>query len=57
MARYWELLSGSEKICLESKWTDSVLKLLTIGNSEVMHSIRYRLREQTIEEDKKTDAI
>jgi hypothetical protein len=44
-------LSSSERIMVESKWTDSILELLAIGNTTVMQSIRYRLREQTPEED------
>jgi hypothetical protein len=39
-----------ERIMVESKWTDSILKLLSIGNSTVMRSIQYRLVEQTPED-------
>jgi len=50
-ARQWENLSSTDHIILECKWTKSILKLLAIGNVEVMRSIRYRLREQTQEEN------
>jgi hypothetical protein len=56
LAGYWEDLSPTERITLESTWTDFMLRLLSIGNNRVMHSIRYRLREQTSEEDE-LDAI
>lgn len=50
-ARHWENLSSTDRIILECKWTKSILKLLAIGNVEVMRSMRYGLREQTQEED------
>jgi hypothetical protein len=43
--RHQKDLSPSKRILVESKWTDSILRLLRIGN------IRYRLREQTPVED------
>ena len=49
-AQLWYDLSSPEKILLEERWTDTLLRLLSIGNNEVMHTIRYRLREQTSEE-------
>jgi hypothetical protein len=51
LARHWKVLSPSERITLESIWTDFMLRLLSIGNNKVMRSIRYRLREQSPEED------
>jgi hypothetical protein len=51
MTRHQKDLSPSERFLVESKWTDSVLRLLRIGNSTVMRSIGYRLMEQTSEED------
>jgi hypothetical protein len=50
-AKHWEDLSPTQRIMLELEWTDSTDGLLSIGNMNVMHSIRYRLREQTPEED------
>lgn len=50
-AKYWSKLSPAERIILEQKWTDLMLELLKTGNVRVMHSLRYRLREQTPEED------
>jgi hypothetical protein len=49
-AKDWNKLSSTERIMLEQKWTDLMLELLRTGNIRVMHSIRYRLREQTREE-------
>jgi hypothetical protein len=46
-AKLWDKLSPTERIMLEQKWTDFMLKLLGIGNSRLMHSLRYKLREQT----------
>jgi hypothetical protein len=51
LADHWVDLLPTERITLESMWTDSMLKLLMIGNGKVMRSIRYRLREQTPEEE------
>jgi hypothetical protein len=50
-AKHWEDLSPIERIMLELEGTDSIDGLLSIGNTNIMHSIRYRLREQTPEED------
>jgi hypothetical protein len=50
-AKHWDKLSPTERIMLEQKWTDLLLKLLGIGNSRLMHSLCYKLREQTPEED------
>jgi hypothetical protein len=50
-AKYRNKLSHTERIMLEQKWTDLMLELLRVGNIRVMHSIHYRLREQTTEED------
>ena len=44
-------LSSAEQITLELDWTDLMLELLSFGNSRVMRSIRYRLREQEEEEE------
>jgi hypothetical protein len=51
-AKHWQVLSPTERIMLELGWTDTADELLTFGNTEIMHSIRYRLREQTPEEDR-----
>ena len=45
-AEQWNYLSHTKRILLEEKWTDTLLKLLKIGNSTVMRSIHYRLNEQ-----------
>ena len=50
-AKHWDDLSPTERIMLEIEWADSLLALLSIGNFLVTRSIRYRLREQTPEED------
>jgi hypothetical protein len=50
-AQHWDDLSPAERILLEIRWTDSADELLTVGNIDVMHSLRYRLREQIPEED------
>jgi hypothetical protein len=50
-AKHWNKLSPTECIMLEQKWTYLMLELLRIGNIRVMHSLRYKLREQTTEED------
>jgi hypothetical protein len=50
-AKQWSKLSPTERIILEQKWTDLMLELLKTGNIRVMHSLRYRLREQIPEED------
>jgi hypothetical protein len=50
-AQGWYYLSSPEKILLEQRWTDTLLSLLSMGNNYVLHSIGYRLREQTPEED------
>jgi hypothetical protein len=50
-AKHWNNISPTERIMLEQKWTDLMLELLRIGNIRVMHSLRYKLREQTTEED------
>jgi hypothetical protein len=50
-AKHWNKLSRMERIMLEQKWTDLMLELLKTGNGRVMHSLQYRLREQTPEED------
>jgi hypothetical protein len=52
-AKHWDKLSPTERIMLEQKWTDFMLKLLGIGNSRLMHSLRYELREQTQEKAEK----
>ena len=57
LAKHWDKLSPTERIMLEQKWTDSLLALLSIGNFLVTRSIRYRLREQTPEEDKIENAV
>lgn len=56
-AKNWNKLSLTERIMLEQKWTDLMLKLLGIGNSMLMHSLRYKLREQTPEEDEKRNGF
>jgi hypothetical protein len=53
----WDDLSPVERITLELKWTDLMLTLLSFGNSQVMRSLRYRLREQTPEEDEETNEL
>ena len=50
-AEHWCLLSSAEKVSLEEKWTEMLLLLLKIGNLRVMRSIRYRLQEETADED------
>ena len=50
-AKHWNKLSRMKRIVLEQKWTDLMLELLKTGNGRVMHSLQYRLREQTPEED------
>jgi hypothetical protein len=50
-AQGWYYLSSPEQILLEQRWTDTLLSLLSIGNNNLLHSIGYRLREQTPEED------
>ena len=50
-AEYWDYLSSSEKVLLEEKWTKILLMLLRISNLRVMRSIRYRLSEQTADEN------
>jgi hypothetical protein len=57
IARHWKDLTPTERIMVESGWTDSVLRLLSIGNNTVMRSLRYRLREQTPEEDEETNTV
>jgi hypothetical protein len=56
-AKHWENLSPTERIMLELEWADSLLALLSIGNFLVARSIRYRLREQTPEEDEIENAV
>lgn len=56
-AKHWDKLSFTEHILLEQKWTDLMLELLRIGNTRVMRSIRYRLREQSLEEDELENGI
>lgn len=51
MAGGWDDLSPPERIMLEAQWTNLLLELQGLGNSRVMHSIRYRLREQAPQED------
>ena len=53
--RHWNELSSTQRIMLESRWTDCMLRLLGIGNKSVMHSIHYRLREQTPEEEEEAE--
>lgn len=55
-SKRWEDLSPTERIMLELEWTDSADGLLSIGNTNLLHSIRYRLKEQTVEEDKEAEA-
>jgi hypothetical protein len=55
-AQHWDELSPTERILAESKWTETILRLLSIGNKGVMHSLGYRLREQTLEEDEDENA-
>jgi hypothetical protein len=55
-AQSWNDLSPAERIITESKWTNTILKLLSIGNRRVMRSLGYRLREQTPEEDEEANA-
>ena len=50
-AKHWNKLPHVKRILVELRWTELMLELLGIGNSAVMHSIRYKLREQTPEED------
>jgi hypothetical protein len=56
-AKHWEDLSPTERIMLEIEWTDSMDGLLSVGNRKIMHSIRYKLREQTPEEDEEENGI
>ncbi|CAN5281522.1 hypothetical protein BH18THE2_BH18THE2_26540 [soil metagenome] len=56
-AKHWEDLSPTERILLELEWTDSADGLLSIGNKNIIHSIRYRLREQTPEEVEEENAV
>lgn len=56
-AKHWDKLSPTECIVLEQIWTDLLLKLLGIGNSILMHNVRYKLREQTSEETEKKNGI
>lgn len=55
--KHWDKLTPTEHMMLESRWTDLLLMLLSIGNTSVMHSLRYKLREQTSEEDELEDGI
>jgi hypothetical protein len=55
MTKHWNKLAQAERIMLELRWTDLMLRLLGIGNNDVMHSIHYRLREHTPEEDEEQD--
>jgi hypothetical protein len=50
-AKHWDKLPHAKRILLELRWTELMLELLGIGNSTVMHSLRYKLREETPEED------
>jgi hypothetical protein len=56
-AKHWDKLSSTECIILEQKWTDLILELLRIGNIRIMHGLRYKLREQTSEEDELENAV
>jgi hypothetical protein len=56
-ARRWDDLSPTGRIMLELEWADSLLALLSLGNFLVTRSIRYRLREQTPEEDELENAV
>jgi hypothetical protein len=56
-AKHWDDLSPPERIMLELEWADSLLALLSIGNFLVARSIRFRLREQTPEEDEEENGI
>jgi hypothetical protein len=56
-AKHWDDLSPPERIMLELEWADSLLALLSIGNFLVTRSIRYRLREQTPEEDEEENGF
>jgi hypothetical protein len=56
-AKSREDLTPVERILLECDWTDSLLKLLVIGNSEVTSSIKYQLREQTTEANQYEDEM
>ena len=56
-AKYWSKLSPTERIVLEQTWTDLMLGLLKTGNIRVMHSLRYKLREQPPEEDELENGI
>jgi hypothetical protein len=56
-AKRWDKLTPTEHMMLESRWTDLMLMLLFIGNTSVMHNLRYKLREQTPEEDELEDGI
>jgi hypothetical protein len=49
--KHWNKLPHTERILLELRWTDLILELLGIGNGRVMHSLYYKLREQSPEED------
>jgi hypothetical protein len=50
-AENWCPLSSTERVLLEEKWTKILLMLLKIGNLQVMRSVRYRLEEETADED------
>ena len=56
-AKHWSKLSPTERIILELTWTDLMPGLLKTGNIRVMHSLRYKLREQTPEEDELENGI
>jgi hypothetical protein len=50
-AEHWDDLSPVQKILLEEYSTDKLLELIELYNHHVSHSIHYRLREKTPEEE------
>jgi hypothetical protein len=50
-AKHWNKLSPVEKILLEEYGTDKLLELIELYNLHVSHSIHYRLREKSPEEE------
>jgi hypothetical protein len=52
-AKHWDKLTPVEKILLEEYGTDKLLELIELYNLHVSHSIHYRLREKTQEEEER----
>ena len=50
-AEHWDNLTPIEKILLEGYSTDKILELIELYNRYVGHSVHYRLREKTPDEE------